>query len=400
MKKIFVIIFATLGQVIAMSQTITNDLLMAKALIDHGDNNSAISALTSDLKKTMDYRLLLMRGDALTASGKYMEAIGDYIAAGDLEPNSGEYGLSRIFSLKRDAKTSLLHLEKNIGSFFRKSEKEIMLDPAFSVIENTPEWREFWKKERYTVPEKKLSEIEYSISAGKRDDAAELLKELNSGWPNNNSTIYAKALVDVSFKRYPEAITTLSGLISEDKENPVYLKLLAKAQTESGNTAGASVTYGTLIGKGTADAKLFYLRAECYRKTGEYDKALSDLSMYLKLYPENRDALSLAGKTAAESGDNLRAIEYYSENLRLHPNDPGCYVDRANAYFISRTWENAVRDFTMALDLRPDDPEVWLNKGIAQLSRGMTDDACHDFRKAMSLGNKKAASYISKNCIK
>jgi tetratricopeptide (TPR) repeat protein len=400
MKTIPVIIFAAMCPVILLAQNITDDLLRAKAMMDHGDNTSAVSFLSSSLLKTRDSRLLLLRGDAFAASGKYTEAIDDFTAAGNLEPNSGEYGLARIFSLKGDVKISLIHLERNIGSSFRKSEKEIMLDPAFAVIENTPEWRLFWKKERYTVPEEKLSEIEYSISAGKRDDASELLKELTRSWPNDNKTIYAKALVDISDRRYSEAIEALTGLLSEDKDNPAYMKQLAKAQMESGNPAGASVTYGNIIGKGTADARVFYQRAECFRKTGEYDKALSDLGRYLELYPENREALSLAGRTSAESGDNLRAIEYYSRNLKLHPSDPGCYVDRANAYFVSRTWENAVTDFTMALDLKPDDPDVWLNKGIAQLSLGKSDDACHDFRKAMSLGNKKAASYISKNCIK
>jgi tetratricopeptide (TPR) repeat protein len=400
MKTIPVIIFAAMCPVILLAQNITDDLLRAKAMMDHGDNTSAVSFLSSSLLKTRDSRLLLLRGDAFAASGKYTEAIDDFTAAGNLEPNSGEYGLARIFSLKGDVKISLIHLERNIGSSFRKSEKEIMLDPAFAVIENTPEWRLFWKKERYTVPEEKLSEIEYSISAGKRDDASELLKELTGSWPNDNKTIYSKALVDISDRRYSEAIEALTGLLSEDKDNPAYMKQLAKAQMESGNPAGASVTYGNIIGKGTADARVFYQRAECFRKTGEYDKALSDLGRYLELYPENREALSLAGRTSAESGDNLRAIEYYSRNLKLHPSDPGCYVDRANAYFVSRTWENAVTDFTMALDLKPDDPDVWLNKGIAQLSLGKSDDACHDFRKAMSLGNKKAASYISRNCIK
>jgi len=400
MKKILIIIIAAFYPVIIQAQNISDDLISAKALMDRGDNALAISSLSSMLIKSRDSRLLLMRGDAYAASGRYNEAIDDYSSAENLEPGCGEYGLARIFSLKGDAKISLIHLERNIGSSFRKPEKEIMLDPAFAVIENTPEWRLFWKKERYTVPEKKLSEIEYSISVGKRAETMELYNELSASWPNDNRTLYAKALIDISEKRYSVAITGLTDLLSEEKDNPDYLRLLAKAQMESGNPAGASVTYTNLIGKGTADASLFYQRAECYRKTGEYEKGLNDLDRYLKLYPENREALSLAGKTAAESGDNLRAIEFYSINLRFHPNDPGCYVDRANAYFVSRTWSNAATDFTMALDLKPNDPDVWLNKGIAQLSLGRNEDACHDFRRAMSLGNKKAASYISKNCIK
>jgi tetratricopeptide (TPR) repeat protein len=400
MKTKLVIIFIALCPLIIQAQNIADDLLKAKAMMDHGDNTSAVSLLSASLLKSSNSRILLLRGDAFTASGKYNEAISDYTAAGSIEPGSGDYGISRIFSLKGDVKTSLIHLERNLGSSFRKSEKEIMLDPAFAVIENTSEWRLFWKKERYSVPEEKLSEIEYSIAAGKRNDASELLTELTGSWPNDNHTVYAKALLDIYDKRYAEGITALTGLLSDEKENQSYMKLLAKAQMESGNPAGASLTYGNMIVNGAADARLFYQRAECYRKTGEYDKALADLGRYLELYPENREALSLAGKTAAESGDNLRAIGYFSENLKRHPNDPACYIDRANSYFVSRTWKNAIADFTMALDLSPNDSDVWLNKGIAQLNSGSSEDACHDFRKALSLGNKKAASYISKNCIK
>ena len=54
----------------------------------------------------------------------------------------------------------------------------------------------------------------------------------------------------------------------------------------------------------------------------------------------------------------------------------------------------------MSLDLQPANADVWMNKGIALLNSGKTEDACHDFREALSLGNKKAAAYISRNCIK
>jgi tetratricopeptide (TPR) repeat protein len=275
-----------------------------------------------------------------------------------------------------------------------------MLDPAFSVIENTPEWRQFWKKERYNIFEKKIPEVEYYISTGNREEANSVLSELINGYPDDNSTLYAKALVDFSIQKYSEAITILTKLTTTDKKNEAWLRLLAKTQVASGNQAGASLTYSQLIDLGIPDAKLFLYRAECYRKTGEYDKAFKDLSGFLELYPENKEALSLSGKTEAESGDNLKALDFFSKNLKLHPNDPACYVDRANSYFVSRSWDYAISDYSMALDLQPSDPEVWLNKGIALLSMGKTDDACHDFRKALSLGNKKATSYISRSCIK
>ena len=67
---------------------------------------------------------------------------------------------------------------------------------------------------------------------------------------------------------------------------------------------------------------------------------------------------------------------------------------------MSKSWNWAVKDYSMSLDLQPENPEVWLNNGIALLNSGDIGDACHDFRKAFSMGNKKATELISRNCIK
>jgi len=127
---------------------------------------------------------------------------------------------------------------------------------------------------------------------------------------------------------------------------------------------------------------------------------LTDIEKYLEIYPENKKALSLAGKAEAISGDNIKAMVYFSKNLELHPNDPDCYIDRANSYFVSKSWALALNDYSMSLDLKPENPDVWLNKGITLLNTGRKEDACHDFRKSFSMGNKRASEYISRNCIK
>ena len=75
-------------------------------------------------------------------------------------------------------------------------------------------------------------------------------------------------------------------------------------------------------------------------------------------------------------------------------------MDRANSYFVSKSWDWAIKDYSMSLDLSPANPDVWLNKGIALLNTNRVDDACHDLKKALSLGNKRASEYISRNCIK
>jgi Flp pilus assembly protein TadD, contains TPR repeats len=224
--------------------------------------------------------------------------------------------------------------------------------------------------------------------------------DLKKSFDDNPDILYAESVVNVATGKYSEAIKILSGLSSTNPGNEKYLRLTAKAQTGASDPAGASTTYSQLLASGVADAELLILRADCYRKTGETDKAMSDVRKYLEIYPENRTALSMAGKLESSSGDNLQALEYYSKNLKLHPNDPQCYIDRANSYFISKSWDLAINDYSMSLDLKPANSDVWLNKGIALLNSGKVEDACHDFRISFRQGNKRVADYISRNCIK
>jgi len=400
MKKFQVLMISLVLSGTIFAQQPVDYLLKAKALIESGKSSEAITLLTEGLLKTQDYRFYLERADAYMTGGDYKNAVTNYMAANALSLSSGEYGLARISALKGDAVNSLNHLAKSIESPFKLSEKVIMLDAAFSLIENTPDWRQFWKKERYSTSEKKISEIEYYVSIGKAEDAGNVLNELTADYKEDPVTQYAKALVDLSQGRYAESTSILAKLLESEKKNEKNLRLLAKVQLTSGNSSGASQSYSDLIDMGIVDADLFRLRAECYNKTGETDKAMKDITKFLELYPENKAALSFAGKIEAQSGDNLKALDFFSRNLKLHPNDPECFIDRGNAYFVSKTWYSAISDYSMALDIQPSNSDVWLNKGIALFNNGKTEDACHDFRIALTLGNKKSTSYLSRYCIK
>jgi len=400
MKKIIILFWILLGAVTVYGQQTIDYILKARAFSEDGKPEQAITLLNRAISETKESRLFFERAEANILKGDYSAAISDYNEADKLTSSSGEYGLARIYALKGDARTALYHLELSMNSPFKKSEKQILLDPAFSTIDTRQEWRQFWKREWYSKAEKSISEIEYYVSVGKIDDARDLVTDLKKSFDDNPDILYAESVVNVATGKYSEAIKILSGLSSTNPGNEKYLRLTAKAQTGASDPAGASTTYSQLLASGVADAELLILRADCYRKTGETDKAMGDVRKYLEIYPENRTALSMAGKLESSSGDNLQALEYYSKNLKLHPNDPQCYIDRANSYFISKSWDLAINDYSMSLDLKPANSDVWLNKGIALLNSGKVEDACHDFRISFRQGNKRVADYISRNCIK
>jgi tetratricopeptide (TPR) repeat protein len=400
MKKILALgcILALTG--ILAGQQPVDYILKARALNAAGRTDQAVKVLSDAIALSNESRLYIERAESVFTLHDYSDAISDLNEANKLAPASGEYGLSRVYAAKGDVATSLYHLELSMKSSYRKSEKEIMLDPAFSQIDNRPEWRQFWKNEWYSLAEKNLSEIEYYVASGKVDESKSVLSDLKKNTANDEDIVYAEALINLSSGKTVDAVRGISGLVAADPGNEKYLRLFAKAQLSSGNPAGASETYSQLLSAGVADAELLILRAECYRKTGESGRALKDVERYLDLYPENKAALSMAGKVEASSGDNIKALDYFSRNLKLHPNDPECYIDRANSYFVSKSWDWAIKDYSMSLDLSPVNSDAWLNKGIALLYSNKVEDACHDFKKALSLGNKRASEFVSSNCIK
>jgi tetratricopeptide (TPR) repeat protein len=398
MRKTIILfwIFLNAGFIFGQQQNV-DYILKARALRESGKPDQSINLLNGVINTSEDSRLLIERAESYIRKNDYSAAIRDFNEANRISPLSGEYGLSQIYALKGDASTALYHLGLSMNSPFKRAEKEIMLDNAFNSLENRAEWRQFWKKEWYSNSEKSVSEIEYYVSAGKIDDSKQVLTELKNNYNNDEDIIYAEALVNQASGKNEEVVKAISGLSNASDKN---LMILAKAQVAQNNPSGASETYTRLLNSGVANADLYLKRADCYRKTGESDKAMEDVKKYLDIYPDNSDALSLAGKIEVKSGDNLQALEYFSRNLKLHPNDPQIYLDRANSYFMSKSWDMAVNDYSMSLDLNPDNSDAWLNKGISLLNEGKVEDACHDFRKSFRLGNKRVAEYLSKNCLK
>ncbi len=168
---------------------------------------------TDALGNFQESSFYLQRAEALIAKGDYSGAINDFNSANRLTPSSGEYGLARIYGLKGDAATAVYHLESCMKSSFKKSEKEILLDPSFSLIENRPEWRLFWKNDWYGGLEKGISEIEYSVSTGNIGEAKNGLRELLGLYPGNSEINYAKALINLADNKSGEAIKDLSTLL-------------------------------------------------------------------------------------------------------------------------------------------------------------------------------------------
>jgi len=98
--------------------------------------------------------------------------------------------------------------------------------------------------------------------------------------------------------------------------------------------------------------KSYSLRGYCYHSIVQYDEALADFEMALKLGNEKADeSYYYMGWTYYDMGNYEEAIICFTKVIEMHPNRARFYYDRGCAYKISGHLDEAEYDFRKACAL-------------------------------------------------
>ncbi len=400
MKKILFSLVVLLVSQVMSGQTGYETLLRAITLADRGEAEKAAALLAGTDEINGDVNLLSVRGDIYLRASMIREARADFMRAENLSQGSGLYGLARCAAADGDAKGAVSLLEAHLKSAFRKSEPVIMLDPSFTSLSSSPEWRALWKKEWYRADERKSWEIDYYLKSGRNDMAAGVYAGLASLYPEKPVTEYCHARILMSNGKYREAADILETITGNSDAPAGWLYTLAEARECEGNAYAAATIYDRMIRARVADPALLLKRARMLIRSGDREAAKKEMQRYLSIDPDNSEALGLIGKTYAEEGAIYEALPYLNDNVEKHPGEASAFRLRGDAWLAARTWDRAAEDYTMSLDLDPENGNVNLNLGIALINSGKSDDACYYLRKARSLGVKEATEYLARYCIR
>ncbi len=395
---IFSLIFVAVQS--AYGQSAYDAVLRARALASRGETAEAAALVSSVMSPESSFKLYLERGEIYLRGSVIKEARADFMAAEGRMQGTGLYGLARCAAAEGNAAEAARYMEAHLKSPYKRSEPDIILDSSFASVSSSPEWRALWKKEWYRGFERMKWETEHYLKAGRTEMAAETWSSLAAEYPGMPVTEYCGALIAMARSGYSEAVKTLEPLTEKADAQPAWLFTLAEAHAKNGNYQAAASVYTRLITSEFPDASLFLKRGEMRAKAGDTKAAIEDFQKFLGYYPDDFMALSLLGKTFAEEGAIYEALPYLNENIEKHPGESQAFSLRGDAWFAGRTWDKAAEDYTMSLDLDPENPAVNLNLALSLINSGKADDACHFLRKARDLGEKSAAQYLAKYCLK
>jgi Flp pilus assembly protein TadD len=120
---------------------------------------------------------------------------------------------------------------------------------------------------------------------------------------------------------------------------------------------------------------------------GEYERAIVMLSKAIDLDPQYAEAYMNRGIAYLESGQVEKALQDFSESLRLEPNAL-CYYNRAQAWLAKQDLERAAADLNEAVRLAPEDAETYNMRAIVLSEQESYERGLADIERAIELGHR------------
>jgi tetratricopeptide (TPR) repeat protein len=91
-----------------------------------------------------------------------------------------------------------------------------------------------------------------------------------------------------------------------------------------------------------------------------------------------------------------KAINNYSEAIKINPKFVKAYNNRGIAYIHKKQYDLAIADFSKAIELDPKNGKAYNNRAIVYSYQGETDKAIQDLQKAQSLGIAVNPDFLKK----
>jgi len=157
------------------------------------------------------------------------------------------------------------------------------------------------------------------------------------------------------------------------------------------------VIIGTAImnrGDHSVDASQFLDSGDTWLEKVEYDKAIEDYSEAIRIDPKNVRAYYKRGQSFFMKGtlnksideENLnRAIDDLTEVIRLDQEHSDAYASRGNTWFTLKKFDEAISDFNEAIQLNPKDFSSLNYRGFVRRLKNEHEKAISDFDEAIKV---------------
>ena len=206
--------------------------------------------------------------------------------------------------------------------------------------------------------------------------------------------------------RFAAAVNDYNTAIKMDPKNVSYFKARAGILERKGDAASAQADYMTIIRlydasiAGAPTSQAFYERARVWQELKNYQKALADYTLAIRLDPNDKSNYSFRYYLVREMTDNsAQAMKHLDEFVSREPTFADNYRIRAEARDESEIEKN-LADYDQAIRLKPDDVDFRFARAALLEKKGNLAGAIADYDRAVQMDPKDAKALYRRGMAK
>ena len=136
-----------------------------------------------------------------------------------------------------------------------------------------------------------------------------------------------------------------------------------------------------------------FVKGLTYQNRRNYEKAVEHYTEALRLNPQLAGVYNNRGNVYNSMGEHDCAIRDFTKAIQLKPDLVEACYNLEGAYFNKGDFDRAVSEYTKAINLKPDYREAYYNRGVAYHNKGEVDLAIGEYTKAINLNPNYANAY-------
>jgi tetratricopeptide (TPR) repeat protein len=131
-------------------------------------------------------------------------------------------------------------------------------------------------------------------------------------------------------------------------------------------------------------ATAYNTRGTIWNERGEHDRAIEDFSEAIRLDPEVKQFYNNRGVAWDDKAHYEEAIDDYDRAIELDPRYSLAFNNRGNAWSALADYSRAIADYSEAIRLDPKDSSAFFNRAHAWSVRDEYDKAISDYKRGHS----------------
>ena len=142
------------------------------------------------------------------------------------------------------------------------------------------------------------------------------------------------------------------------------------------------------------DTLKWIFAGKLYEKNGLYDSAINCFTRAIELNPDDYESFKLRGDCYNKSFDTVKALSDYESSISLNKNFIETYLARANYYhYTLKDYKKAIEDYNMVLKINPEYDFVYTEKANCKLGINDKEGAIQELSNSLMWKNDNPVLY-------